>query len=42
VPASATIYYTIDTFVPYGQVIADSILEGPTIGHPPPCGTHCV
>lgn len=35
-PASATIYYTIDTFVPYGQVIAESILEEPTPGHPPP------
>ena len=47
--AGSTIYYTLDTFSPYGQVILKSTLEGGTLSLPPgkpgkpPChGTTCM
>ena len=42
VPASTTIYYTVDTFVPYGQVIECSTIVETPAGRPQaPPATHC-
>jgi hypothetical protein len=41
-PATSTFYYTIDTWVPYGNVIAKSALKSSSVSVPPPCkGSTC-
>jgi hypothetical protein len=40
--ASTTIYYTLDTFDPYGQLVMRSTILGPALAITPPCkGTTC-